>query len=153
MNTFEAAEIFLKEGIISYENYGITKRVPFKNIAQKYGIDEEIATNGVNHLFFLKLINIDSGGEYYLNPDRLDVVLGNNQNNTLSTIIFNTKTIIVKDNATYVQNINSSNFNQEFVKQIENEIPIEQRSMWKKIKNSPLFDIIITIAKRLADFE
>ena len=153
MNTFEAAEILLKECIISYANYGITKRVPFKNVAQKYAIDEEIASNGVNHLFFLKLIKLDSGGEYYLNPDRLDVVLSNNQNNTLSTLIFNTKTIIVKDNATFVQNINSSNFKQEFVKQIENEIPVEQRSMWEKIKNSPIIDSIITIVKRLADFE
>ena len=149
MNTFDAAEILLKEGIISYEKSGITERVSFKDIASKYKIDESITINGMNHLFYLKLINIDTGGNYYLNPDSISIVLQNNQNKTLSTIIYNTSTINVSDNATLIQNINSSDFKQTFVKQIESEIPSEQKSLWEKIKSGPFLDLIVTAMKKL----
>jgi len=153
MNTFEAAEILLKEAILSYEKYGITQRVSFKDVAKDKSVDTKMAENGVNHLFFLKLINLDTGGNYYLNPEKLHDVLPNFQNNSLSNIIFNTNIITLNDNATFVQNIGSSSFKQEFIKQVENNLPDNEKSLWGKIKQSSLLDLFITIVKKFTEFD
>lgn len=71
VTTFEAAEILMKHAINYYNEFGITKRVKFQEIANIEEIDESSIENGFNHLHFIELIHADTGGGYTLNPKKI----------------------------------------------------------------------------------
>jgi len=135
MNTFETAEILLKEAILLYEKHGITHRVSCVDIAKDKNIDINMAENAVNHLFFLKLIKLDSGGNYYLDPEKLHDIMSNFQNQTLSKIIINTN-VEIRDETNIIV---SDNKNQEDIIDVKPNIfglGININACYRKLKNS-----------------
>lgn len=143
LNTFKAAEILLKYGIEYYNQYGITKRVHFQEVAKIEDIDEESMKNGLNHLYFIKLINVDAGGCYYINPEKLTLIIDKSQQGNLNQVIYINSEIKVSGEGKIIHDF--MNLDRGFfIDTIDNNVPNELIDLWEKVKNTGLFNTIFS---------
>lgn len=149
VTTFKAAEILMKHAINYYNEFGITKRVQFQEIANIEEIDESSIENGFNHLHFIELIHADTGGGYTLNPKKLSFIIAQSQAGQLKKEINIVNEFNVKGNSTIIQNVSIDSFRQEFISEVEKDIKSEHRPLWEKIVDSGFIDFIIIVAKKV----
>ena len=149
VTTYEAAEILMKHAINYYNEFGITKRVQFQEIANIEKIDEFSIENGFNHLHFIELIHADTGGGYTLNPKKLSFIIAQSQAGLLKKEINIVNEFNIEGNPTIVQNVGIDSFKQDFFSEVEKDIKGEHLPLWKKIIESGFIDFIIIVAKKV----
>ena len=151
VSTFQAAEILMKHAINHYSEHGITKRVQFQDIAKIENIDESCVKNGFNHLHFIELINVDTGGGYTLNPKKLNYIIAQSQAGVLKKEINIVNEFNIEGDQIIIQNVDINTLKQDFINVIEKEVSPKDKSTWEKLKSSSLFDVIVFGIKKFLE--